>query len=96
MMRKYSWYTAIVQKELRKKVNQYMEENGGIPDGDLSAIVKITLDERGNVLKFDISDSSGNPTMDAAVLASLKKVKISEPPPSQMPKTLRLKISAKG
>lgn len=93
---KYSWYTNIMQKELRNKVNQYMEENGGIPDGNLSTIVEVTLDDQGNILAYDISGPSGNSQMDEAVLASLQKVKISEPPPSGMPKTVKLKISAKG
>lgn len=96
LLRKYAWYTTIIQKELRTKVNKYMEENGGIPDGNLKAIVEITLDDAGNILSFDISDSSGNKQMDEAVLASLKTAKISEPPPVNMPKTVKLKISAKG
>jgi TonB family protein len=95
-MMRYGWYTRIIQEELRKRVNQYMEENGGIPDGNLKAIIRITLDSEGNILDFAISDSSGNDQMDAAVLASLRTTKISEAPPEDMPKTIKLKISAKG
>jgi TonB family protein len=58
--------------------------------------VNITLDGEGNIVDFDISNSSGNSQMDAAVLASLRMAKISEPPPEDMPKTVKLKISAKG
>ena len=96
LLKKYAWYTKIVQEELRKKVNNYMEGNGGIPDGDLNAIVQITLDENGNILDFGITTSSGDPDMDAAVRASLETAQISEPPPQNMPKTIKLKISARG
>ncbi len=93
---KYGWYTRIIQNELRKKVNKYLEENGGIPDGDLKAIVQITLDETGNILEYAIVDTSGNAHMDEAVQSSLAIARISAPPPIGMPRTLKLKISAKG
>jgi outer membrane biosynthesis protein TonB len=96
LLKKYAWYTRIIQEELRKKVNNYMEGNGGIPDGDLNAVVQITLDDNGNILDFDITTSSGNAEMDAAVEASLGMAQISESPPEDMPKTLKLKISARG
>jgi outer membrane biosynthesis protein TonB len=96
LLKKYAWYTRIVQEELRKKVNKYMEENGGLPDDNLDAVVQITLDGDGNILTFKITDSSGDATMDEAVAASLNLSRISEPPPQEMPKTLKLKISAKG
>lgn len=96
LLKKYAWYTRIIQEELRKKVNNYLEENGGLPDGDLNAIVRITLDENGNILDFGITTPSGNADMDAAVEASLGMSQISEPPPVDMPKTIKLKISARG
>jgi protein TonB len=96
LLKKYAWYTRIIQEELRKKVNTHLEGNGGMPDGDLNAIVKITLDENGNILDFGIMTSSGDAKMDAAVKASLEMAQISEPPPDDMPKTIKLKISAKG
>ena len=96
LMIKYAWYTRIIQEELQKKVNKYLEDNGGIPDGNLKAIIEITLDNEGNVLDYKLSNSSGNTHMDEAVQASLKIAKISEAPPEDMPRTLKLKISAKG
>jgi protein TonB len=96
MMRRYGWYTRIIQEELRKRMNRHMEENGGIPDGNLKAQIRITLDELGKIVDFDISRSSGNPKMDKAVVNALKLATISEPPPKGMPRTIKLKISAKG
>ena len=96
MMRRYAWYTRIIQEELRKRMNRHMEANGGIPDGNLKAQIQITLDDLGKIVAFDISRPSGNPKMDDAVVSALKLATISEPPPKGMPRIINLKISAKG
>jgi TonB family protein len=96
LLRRYAWYTRIIQEELRKKINQHMDENGGIPDGELKAIVKIQLDDSGNIVRFTLSTSSGNSKMDAAVRDVLAMAQVSEPPPRDMPRTIKLKIAAKG
>lgn len=96
LIRRYAWYTRIIQDELRKQMNRLMEENGGIPEGDLKALVKIKLDDNGRIIDFSMARSSGNKKMDDALSSALKLATISEPPPSGMPKVLKLKISAKG
>lgn len=96
LMRRYAWYTRIIQDELRKRMNRIMEENGGIPDGDLKALIQIKLDAFGKIVDYSLARSSGNPKMDDAVVNALKLATISEPPPKGMPRTLKLKISAKG
>jgi TonB family protein len=96
MMRRYAWYTRIIQEELRKRLNRLMEENGGYPDGNPKALVLITLDEFGKIINYDLSRSSGSSKMDDAVVKALKLATISEPPPKGMPRVLKLKISAKG
>lgn len=96
MMRRYAWYTRIIQEELRKRMNRHMEENGGIPDGDLKVLVRIKLDDLGKVVDYDLARPSGNRRMDDAVLSALKLSAISEPPPRGMPRVVKLKISAKG
>ncbi|MBT8341176.1 MAG: TonB C-terminal domain-containing protein, partial [Desulfatitalea sp.] len=96
IMRRYAWYTRIIQDELRKRMNRYMEENGGISDGDLKALVQIELDELGKIVDFDLARSSGDPKLDDAVLKALHLAEISEPPPLGMPRKIKLKISAKG
>jgi periplasmic protein TonB len=96
LMRKYGWYTRILQDELRKKLNRYLEQNGGTPDSDVKAVVQIKLDEFGTILDFSVKDSSGDLKMDKAVLESFKMAKISEPPPDGMPRTIKLRISSKG
>jgi periplasmic protein TonB len=96
LMRHYAWYTRIIQEELRKRMNRHMEQNGGIPEGELKALIQITLDDFGRIVAFHLAGASGDPKMDAALVSTLQTAAISEPPPSGMPRVIRLKISSKG
>ena len=96
LMRRYAWYTRILEEELRKRLNSHLEKNGGIPDENLKAIVSIKLDDRGKILDVRIAGSCGNKEIDRAMETSFKLAKISEPPPGGMPRTIKLKISVKG
>lgn len=96
MMRRYAWYARIIQDELRKRMNRHMEENGGIPEGNLKVLVQITLNDLGKVVDFNLARSSGNQRMDDAIVNALNLATISEPPPKGMPRMIKLKISAKG
>ena len=96
LLRRYAWYYQIVEKEIRKKVNKIMDQDGGIPDGNLKAVVELYLDDRGKVLNFSIPGSSGTKEMDEAVERALETIRISEPPPTDMPKGIKIIVSAKG
>lgn len=96
LLQKFAWYTGIVRQELEELVRRYMEEHGGIPKGELQTIVKIELDEQGRVNAFKIEGSSGNTEMDRAVAKILERAAVNEPPPSDMPKIIKLKISSQG
>lgn len=96
LLRKFAWYTGIVRQELEELVRRYLEEHGGIPKGELQTVVKIQLDERGRVDAFKIEGSSGNTEMDRAVAQILENAAVNEPPPSDMPKIIKLRISSQG
>ena len=96
LLQKYAWYTAIMQEDLRKKVNKYMEDNGGIPDGNLVVHVMISLDDNGQITQLSLERSSGNGMMDRAVEKALLLTHVNEPPPQGMPRVMKLKISSKG
>jgi TonB family protein len=96
LIRKYSWYIRLIQEEIRKTVKTYLEQNGGIPEGNLKTLVKIILDETGNIVDFSIFGSSGNHRMDNAVKQALKMAQVNNPPPKRMPKSIKLKITSKG
>jgi TonB family protein len=96
LMRQYAGYLKVVQEELRKRVQQIMEQNGGIPKGKLQTTVKIQLDSRGAVVDFKILASSGEPKMDQAVKDALGASSISQPPPEGMPRRMSIRISSQG
>ena len=96
LMQRYGWYTHILQEEIRKKINEHMSKNGGIPEGDHKALIEIVIDSQGRVVDFKIEQSSGNGHMDEALKRTLAAVKVSEAPPDGMPRSIRLKVSSKG
>jgi TonB family protein len=93
---KYGWYTAIIQNDLRKLIQEHMEKNGGIPEGNCKVSLQIKLDDQGRILSYKIADPCGNSLVDEAVSKVLQSARISEPPPSDMPKSIKIRISARG
>ena len=96
LLTKYGGYTQKIQEEIRKRVRKTLDHNGGIPPGKLQAIVKITLDEKGTIVRFQLVGSSGNDKMDEAVRTSLGGLKMADPPPEGMPAGMTLKITSQG
>jgi TonB family protein len=95
-LKKYGWYTSLIQEELKKRVKQHLDQNGGIPKGKLEAVVRIVVDESGNIVGFALVGSSGNHGMDEAVKLALSGAKVNESPPEGMPRTVKLKVSSQG
>ena len=96
LLTKYAFYTQIVEAEIRKSVLKQIDEKGGVPKGKLQAIVRMSLDEKGSVVNFQIVGSSGNTRMDDAITQTIGKTRISEPPPDGMPRTMTIKIVYSG
>jgi TonB family protein len=85
-----------VKTEISKKIQKYLDENGGIPRGKLQTIVRISVDSAGAVVQWRIVGSSGNHDMDEAVKQCIGDVRISEPPPEGMPRTLIIRVTSQG
>jgi TonB family protein len=96
LLRKYAWYTQIIQDRIREHLQKQLDDDGGIPDGNLEATVRIVLDEMGQIKAFKIVDSSGSNNMDNAINVALRQVDIDMPPPYDMPKSIKIKVSSKG
>lgn len=92
LMGRYSWYSRMVETEIRKIVMKHLDEKGGLPRGKFQALVRVSFDMNGTVTKYRIVGSSGNHKMDEAVNQSLKKIRISEPPPEGMPRTMQIRV----
>lgn len=96
LMTKYGWYTQKIQEEVKSQVQKQLTQDGGIPKGKLQAVVKITLDSRGMIVRYELVRTSGNNRMDDALRTTLAQIKISEPPPSGMPAGMTMKITSQG
>ena len=96
LLNKYSGYTQMVATVIRKKVMKRLDEDGGIPRGKLQAVVRINVDTEGAVVGFRIIGSSGNNRMDEAVMRTLGSIKVGEPPPNGMPRTMDIRITSQG
>lgn len=96
LMNKYAGYTQMVTTAIRKKVMKSLDEEGGIPKGKLQTVVRISVDTEGKIVGFKIIGSSGNNRMDEAVTRTLGSVKVGEPPPNGMPRTMDIRITSQG
>ena len=96
LLSKFSGYTQIVTSEIRKKVMKRLDGEGGIPKGKLQTVVRVSVDGDGRITDHRIIGSSGNTRMDEAVIQSLHSLRISEPPPEGMPRTMTIKIVSQG
>lgn len=96
LLTKYGWYTAKMQEEIKKQMHKLLDQNGGIPKGKFQTTVKILLDTKGAIVKFQIIASSGNDKMDEALKASLPGFRISQPPPEGMPSGMTVRIVSQG
>jgi TonB family protein len=96
LLRKYAWYTQMIQERIRENLQKELDKEGGVPEGNLEATVRIVLDEEGRITSFKIVGSSGSHEMDNAIDTALKLVNVDEPPPDGMPRAIKVKVSSKG
>ncbi|HVP77594.1 MAG TPA: TonB family protein [Thermodesulfobacteriota bacterium] len=96
LLDKFGWYTQIVKNEISKTVQKRLEENGGIPRGKLQTVVRVSVDGTGAVTQCGIVGSSGNHELDESVKRFIGNIKISEPPPDGMPRTMVIRVTSQG
>ncbi|GAB6095200.1 hypothetical protein JCM14469_14520 [Desulfatiferula olefinivorans] len=93
---RFHWYTAMIQKEISDTVRNYLEKNGGLPETELKALVKVVIDDTGKVVDYALLASSGDERMDRAIMKALATAAIEEMPPLDMPRALKFRITSKG
>jgi outer membrane biosynthesis protein TonB len=96
LLSKYGWYTQKIQDEIKVQVKKQLNEDGGIPKGKLQAVVRITLDSKGRIVKYELVGTSGSRKMDDALRSTLAQIRISEPPPEGMPSGMTVRINSQG
>jgi len=96
LLGKYASYTQIMEAAIRKKVQKYLDENGGVPRGKFQTVVQVSIDGMGKIVQFRIIGSSGNHKMDDAVKESLSQFRINEPPPEGMPRMMNIRVNSQS
>ncbi|MBU1172207.1 MAG: TonB C-terminal domain-containing protein [Proteobacteria bacterium] len=92
----FRWYTSMIQKEISETVRKYLEDNGGLPETELKALVKVEIDDDGRVIDYKLLRSSGDRRMDQAIMTALASAEVHEMPPLDMPRALKFRITSKG
>ena len=95
MMTKFAGYARGVESAIQKRVMKRLDDEGWFPRGKLQTIVRISLDVRGAVTKYEIVGSSGDNKMDSTVVQTLKDIKFS-PPPENKATTMSIRIVAQS
>ena len=96
LLTKYGWYTSKLQDELKQLMRKRLDQNGGTPKGKYQATVHIVLDPQGAVLNYRIVTSSGNDKIDEAIKLSLPGMRVSQPPPEGMPRSMTMRVISQG
>ena len=96
LLTKYGWYTSKIQDEIKQQMRKRLHQNGGTPKGKYQATVHIVLDSQGEVLNYRIVASSGNDKIDDAIKLSLPGMRVSQPPPEGMPRSMTVRVSSQG
>jgi TonB family protein len=96
LLTKYGWYTSKIQDELKQQMRKRLDQNGGTPKGKYQATVHIVLDPQGVVLDYRIVASSGNDKIDEAIKLSLPGMRVSQPPPEGMPRSMTMRVTSHG
>jgi TonB family protein len=95
LMQKYSWYNQLVERTIKDRMDEIFKSQGGMPEGNLRAVVDLFLDDQGRVVRYEIHKSSGNKQMDNTVEMAMKEIIITKQPPEGMPRGMRLTIAYK-
>lgn len=77
-------------------MNRFLEDKKDLPDGKHRILLRVELDSGGRMTAYAIDGSSGNPQVDDAVKQALAGFKVSEAPPEDMPRTVKLKVTFKS
>jgi len=89
---RFGWYAGQVQS----RVSQALRDNRKTRTAELSVRARIWADPSGRVTRAQLSGSSGDPSLDAAIRDEvLTGLQLAEPPPAGMPMPIVLRLTAK-
>ena len=88
---RWGWYAGKVQASVAEALRRHPRTR----DAVLSERVRIWPDESGRISRAKLADTTGDAGLDAAIAEALTGVQLPEPPPSDMPKPIVLRIAAR-
>lgn len=90
--RRYAWYTALIQDRIEERIRK----DERLKAYDFRVVVKLWLDARGRVERYELATGTGDTQTDALVRTALQDLaRISEAPPLDMPQPVKLRITSR-
>jgi TonB family protein len=86
----FAGYAMVVQQA----VQQMLQRDEDTRKGRYSAVVALWLAPDGTIKRSQIITSAGKPELDAAIMHALQGQPLPQPPPSDMPQPINLRIGA--
>ena len=80
---------------LQKSIRDELSRNERLRKGEYKAVVSIWIDRNGDIERFELLGSSGEPDVDAAMKKVLSSIKHFVEPPSDMAQPIKLRISSR-
>jgi TonB family protein len=87
---KYGWYAS----EVQSRVADALRNNPRTRSASMKIVVRIWPDSTGRVSKAHIQGSTGDPTLDSALNDILVGMQLNDPPPSDMPLPIVMRLTA--
>ena len=89
---KWAWYASQVQT----RIQQALQSNRKTRSARMSVNVRVWPDANGRINRAQLASSTGDPAIDAAIRNEvLNGLQLDQPPPSDMPRPITLRLAAR-
>ncbi|HET6515726.1 MAG TPA: TonB family protein, partial [Thermodesulfovibrionales bacterium] len=93
LLTKFAGYINIMTAEIKEQVVKRLDAEGGIPQGNLQCIIRVSIDKNGKIISHRITSTSGNIGMDQAIMNALRSYRFRARPPESMPRTMDIMVT---
>lgn len=89
----FAWFTGLVQNQLQRE----LQKNKKLRGVDYRVTLRIWLDPAGQIERYELTSSSGNPAVDRDLeLALAEMPRFQQQPPDSMPQPIRLRVTSRA
>lgn len=90
---RFAWYGALVKERIQETV----DKNDKLRAADYRVLVNVWVDSNGIVTRAELTNSTGDATLDDALRVALSAVpRVGEGAPGDMPQPIKLRITARS